>query len=64
MKSWIRIAMLVTLAACGTIVPSARAAGAGSADDNMTPYRKLAADTLAAVQGPRYAHRKKEGPGA
>ncbi len=50
MKSWIRIAMLLTLTVCGTIAPSARAAGTASADDNMTPYRKLAADTLTAFK--------------
>ena len=60
MKAWIRIAMLVTLTVCGTIAPSAQepkpavdqskpAAGA-AADDNMTPYRKLAADTLEAFK--------------
>jgi hypothetical protein len=57
MKAWIRIAMLVTFTVCGTIASSAQepkssdqskpAAGA-AADDNMTPYRKLAADTLKA----------------
>ena len=59
MKAWIRIAMLVTLPVCGTIASSAQepkprgdqakpGAGAAAADDNMTPYRKLAADTLKA----------------
>jgi hypothetical protein len=58
---WIRIAMLVTLTVCGTIAASAQgprpamnqskpAAGAAAADDNMTPYRKLAADTLTAFK--------------
>jgi hypothetical protein len=61
MKACIRIAMLVTLAAFGTIASLARepkpavdqskpAAGAPAPDDNMTPYRKLAADTLNAFQ--------------
>ena len=61
MKAWIRIAMLVTLTVCGTIASSAKepkppldlsnpAAGAQAADDNMTPYRNLAADTLKAFQ--------------
>ena len=61
MKAWIRIAMLSTLTMCGTIAasaqepkpvadPSKSAVGAASADDNMTPYRKLAADTLAAFK--------------
>ena len=60
MKAWIRIAMLVTLTVGGTIASSAQepkpavdqskpAAGA-AADDNMTPYRKLAADTLTAFK--------------
>ena len=61
MKAWIRIAMLVTLTECGTIVPSGQepkpavdqsrpAAGAPAGDDNMTPYRKLATDTLQAFK--------------
>ena len=61
MKAWIRIAMLVTLTVCGTTASSAQepqpavdqskpAAGIPAADDNMTPYRKLAADTLKAFQ--------------
>jgi hypothetical protein len=53
MKAWIRIAMLVTLTVCGTIVLSAQeptAAGAVAVADNMTPYRTLAADTLKAFK--------------
>ena len=52
MKEWIRIAMLVTLVMCGTIAASAvaRSVGAPAPDDNMTPYRTLAADTLKAFQ--------------
>ena len=59
MKAWIRIAMLLTLTVCGTIASSAQepkpaqarpAAGIPAADDNMTPYRKLAADTLQAFK--------------
>ena len=61
MKAWIRIAMLMTLTACGTVISSAHepkpaadlskpAADAPAVDDNMTPYRKLAADTLNAFQ--------------
>ena len=61
MKAWIRIAMLVTLTVCGTIASSAQepkpavdqsklAADAPAADDNMTPYRTLAADTLKAFK--------------
>src|SRR5258708_3413120 len=59
MKVWISIAMLGTLTAYGTIAPSAQepkpavdqskpTAGTAVADDNMTPYRKLATDTLQA----------------
>jgi hypothetical protein len=59
MKAWIRIAMLATLTVCGTIASSAQepkpaqagpGAGSPAADDNMTPYRKLAADTLQAFK--------------
>src|SRR5258708_29950338 len=60
MKAWIRLAMLMTLIVCGTIVASAQAqklaaiqskpAEGAAADDNMTPYRKLAADTLQAFK--------------
>ena len=46
--------MLVMLTVCGTIAPSAQepkaASGVPAADDNMTPYRKLAADTLQAFK--------------
>ena len=64
MKAWIRIAMLVTLTVCGTIAASAQsptpAAGAAAADDNMTPYRTLAADTLAAFKAHDMATAKKK----
>ena len=71
MKAWIRIAMLVTLTVCATIVSSAQqpkpamnqskpAAGAAAADDNMTPYRKLAADTLTAFKAQDMATAKKK----
>jgi hypothetical protein len=61
MKASITIAMLVTLTVCGTMASSAQepkrvmdqsksAAGAATADDNMTPYRNLAADTLTAFK--------------
>jgi hypothetical protein len=54
MKAWIRIAMLMTLTVWGTIASSAQepkpAASTAAADDNMTPYRKLAADTLMAFK--------------
>jgi hypothetical protein len=61
MKAWTRIAMLVTLTVCGTIASSAQepkpavdqsepSAGTPAADDNMTPYREIAADTLQAFK--------------
>ncbi len=60
MKSLIRIAMLVTLTLSGRTAFSAQepkpmdqskpGAGPAAADDNMTPYRKLAADTLQAFK--------------
>jgi hypothetical protein len=61
MKAWIRIAMLVTLTVWGASAPSAQeskptvdqskpAVGVAAADDNMTPYRKLAGDTLTAFK--------------
>jgi hypothetical protein len=59
MKAWIRIAILVTLTECGTIALSAQEPKptvdqsrtvAATADDNMTPYRKLATDTLQAFK--------------
>ena len=49
MKAWIRIAILVTLTLCGTIASSAQEPKP-AADDNMTPYRTLAADTLKAFK--------------
>jgi len=71
MKAWIGIAILVTLTAGGTRVMSAQeptpvvdqskpAADAAAVDDNMTPYRKLAADTLAAFQAHDVATAKKK----
>jgi hypothetical protein len=55
MMAWIRISMLVTLTMCGTIASSAQEPKPAVqqtpvADDNMTPYRNLAADTLNAFQ--------------
>jgi hypothetical protein len=62
MKAWIRIAMLVALTVCGTMALSAQdrkpaadaqskpPASAAAAEDNMTPYRNLAADTLKAFK--------------
>jgi hypothetical protein len=52
MKVWIRIAMLLALIVPGiassasAMDQSKPAPGAAAADDNMTPYRKLAAETL------------------
>lgn len=54
MKAWIGIAMVTALTMCVTATSSAQApkpdAGAVAPDDNMTPYRKLAADTLTAFK--------------
>ena len=61
MKTCIRIAILMTLTACGTIAFAAQepkpavdqskpTAVTATGDDNMTPYRKLAAETLTAFQ--------------
>ena len=59
MKALISNAMLVTLILWGTFAASAQepkpmnqstTAGGSAADDNMTPYRKLAADTLTAFK--------------
>src|SRR5947207_10371292 len=57
MQAWIRIGIL---AACGTVGLSAQeskpadqsrvTAAGGTVEDNMTPYRKLAADTLQAFK--------------
>jgi hypothetical protein len=71
MKAWMRIAMVTTWIACGTLVASAQepkravdqstpAAGTAVPDDNMTPYRKLAADTLAAFKAHDVAATKKK----
>ena len=62
MKAWIRIAMLVTLTVCGTIASSAQEPkpAAQAADDNMTPYRKLATDTLQAFKAHDMATAKKK----
>lgn len=71
MKAWITIAMLAGFTVCGTIVSSAQesarvvdqsktAASAPVADDNMTPYRKLAADALTAFKAQDMATAKKK----
>jgi hypothetical protein len=61
MKAWFRIAMLVTLPVCGTTAFSAPGTkpavdestptgSVAAVDDNMTPYRTLAADALQAFK--------------
>jgi len=61
MKAWIGITMVMALTVCTTIASSAQEANpatdaqakpeAGAVvPDNMTPYRKLAADTLTAFK--------------
>ena len=71
MKAWIGIAIFVTLTAGGTRVLSAQeptpvveqskpAADAAAVDDSMTPYRKLAADTLSAFQAHDISTAKKK----
>jgi len=61
MTPWIRIAMSVALILCGTKALSAQgtepanaqskpAADAAATDDNMTPFRNLAGDTLKAFK--------------
>ena len=68
MKAWIRIAMLATFTLCGTIVSWAQepqqavdqSKPAMAADDNMSPYRKLATDTLNAFKAHDMATAKKK----
>ena len=68
MKAWIGLAMLVTLTLCGTIASSAQepkqavdqSTPAAVANDNMTPYRTLAADTLNAFKAQDMATAKKK----
>jgi hypothetical protein len=66
MKAWIRIAVLVALAVPGiassaqAMAQSKPAAGAAVADDNMTPYRKLAADTLSSFKAQDMSAAKKK----
>lgn len=60
MKTWIRTATLVTITIIGTTTPSgaasvpapnrSQATAAKPADDNMTPYRTLATDSLNALK--------------
>src|SRR5947209_8087536 len=71
MKAWISIAILLTLTVSATIASSAQqpnsavdqstaAATAPTADDNMTPYRTLAADALKAFKDHDIATAKKK----
>jgi esterase/lipase len=69
MKTWIRLAMLIALTVGGTIAMAAREAkpmdastpaAARARDDNMTPYRNLAADTLKAFKGNDLATARKK----
>ena len=68
MKAWIGLAMFVILTLCGTIASSAQepkqavdqSTPAAVANDNMTPYRTLAADTLNAFKAQDMATAKKK----
>src|SRR5438105_4355078 len=67
MKARMGIAMLVTLTLCGTVPTSAQEPTPGSrtnpgvvAEDNMTPYRNLAAETLKAFQAHDVATARKK----
>src|SRR5437773_10937590 len=69
MKAWIRIATLVTLTVYGTMAFSAEEpkpaaarpeAGALAADGSMTPYRRLATDTLQAFKAHDISAAKKK----
>jgi hypothetical protein len=69
-KTWIGIVTLAMFTASGTLTSVAQAsmpaparsqqAAATSADDNMTPYRKLAADTLTAFKAHDMAGARKK----
>jgi hypothetical protein len=67
MKASIRIAMLVTLTVGGTVViaaqepkPAVGQSTAAAADNNMTPYRNLAADILTTFKAHDMATAKKK----
>jgi len=70
MKTWIKIATLAMFTVSGTLTSSAQAsmrapdqspsAAATPADDNMTPYRKLATDTLTAFKARDMANARKK----
>ena len=75
MKAWIRIAMLGRLNIVGENAPPAQEKKAGGGRrrgkkgwsgglKKKNPEIKSGYGHPAGVQGPRYAHRKKEGPGA
>jgi hypothetical protein len=68
MRTWLRIAVLLTFSVWGTVAVSAesprlldRSAIAAAADDNMTPYRNLAEDTLKAFKAHDLAAARKKG---
>jgi hypothetical protein len=69
MKSWIRLAIVTTLTVGGTVAVGAREARSIDAptpvaarvrDDNMTPYRNLATDTLTAFKANDLAAARKK----
>ena len=71
MKAWISIAILVTLSAGGrtmssaqeprpTVDQSQQAANAAAVEDNMTPYRRLAEETLTAFRAHDMATARKK----
>jgi len=67
MKSWIRLTLVLSLSVAGTVIASAyhaprlhQSTPAQAADDNMTPYRKLAADTLTAFKAHDLATARKK----
>jgi hypothetical protein len=69
-KTWIRIATVVMFAVAGPLTSLAQASNSAPAraqaaamtpaDDNMTPYRKLATDTLTAFKAHDMATAKKK----
>jgi hypothetical protein len=56
MKSWIKVVMPVAFALCVTLASPAQS----QPTDNMTPYRTLAADTLAAFNAHDMPNAKKK----
>src|SRR5205814_6920415 len=68
MRTWFRLAVLLTIGVWGTVAVSAesprpvnRPAIAPAVDDNMTPYRKLASDTLEAFKARDLATARRNG---